>query len=252
MINKRKFIFRIIALSSVLIIFFQINNKIKSFNIDENASNEAADKSDVSVFAPNSTSSNKTSSTSKSKQYTVVIDAGHGGYDAGSIGSKGVKEKDTTLPVALKLGSILESKGVKVIYTRKTDNISLPKNERANLAARADISNKANADLFISIHNNSSIFKSAKGAETYYYPFSSKCKSLASNIQSQIIGDMKRYNRGIKTSTFYVLRYVKAPAVLVELGFISNTTEETQLSNANYQSQFANAIAKGILKYLGK
>lgn len=252
MINKRKFIFKLIALCSVLIIFFQVNNKIKSFSIDEEASTDASNKSDVSVFSPNSTSNKKTSSTSKPKQYTVVIDAGHGGYDAGSIGPKGVKEKNTTLPVALKLGSILESNGIKVVYTRKTDNISWPKNERTNLAARADISNKANADLFISIHNNSSIFKSAKGTETYYFPFSSKSKSLASYIQSHIIGDMKRYNRGIKTSTFYVLRNVKAPSVLVELGFISNSTEEAQLNNASYQGQFANSIAKGILKYLNK
>lgn len=186
------------------------------------------------------------------KQTVVVIDAGHGGYDIGAIGGKKTKEKNVTLPVALKLGSILESKGIKVLYTRKSDNVAWPKNIKADLKVRTDISNKANADLFISIHANSSIFRSAKGMETYYTPQNSKAKSLAGSIQDQLVKNIKLSNRGIKSDNYYVFKNTKATSVLVELAFITNSQEEGVLNNLSYQNKYASSIAAGILNYLGK
>lgn len=186
------------------------------------------------------------------KQTVVVIDAGHGGYDIGAIGSKKTREKNVTLPIALKLGSILESKGIKVLYTRKSDNVAWPKNIKADLKARTEISNKANADLFISIHANSSIFRSAKGMETYYAPQNSKAKSLAGSIQNQLVKNIKLSNRGIKSDNYYVFKNTKATSVLVELAFITNSQEEGMLNNSSYQNKYASSIAAGILNYLGK
>lgn len=186
------------------------------------------------------------------KQTVVVIDAGHGGYDIGAIGGKKTKEKNVTIPIALKIGSILESKGIKVLYTRKSDNVAWPKNIKADLKARTEISNKANADLFISIHANSSIFRSAKGMETYYAPQNSKAKSLAGSIQDQLVKNIKLSNRGIKSDNYYVFKNTRATSVLVELAFITNSQEERILNNSSYQNKYASSIAAGILTYLGK
>lgn len=204
---------------------------------------------DVILLASNAKITNKPM---VKKQTVVVIDAGHGGYDIGAIGGKKTKEKNVTIPIALKLGSILESKGIKVLYTRKSDNVAWPKNIKADLKARTEISNKANADLFISIHANSSIFRSAKGMETYYAPQNSKARSLAGSIQSQLVKNIKLSNRGIKSDNYYVFKNTKATSVLVELAFITNYQEEGMLNNSSYQNKYASSIAAGILNYLGK
>lgn len=202
----------------------------------------------ASPKTPNKT----TPKTSSAKQPVVIIDAGHGGYDAGAIGKKGTKEKDVTLSVALKVGEILKNKGVNVIYTRTSDKVAWQKNEKADLQYRTNLSNNSKADLFISIHTNSSIIRSVKGMETYYAPGSSNSKALASAIQNKLVSSLKFPNRGIKSERFYVLRNTKVPAVLVELGFISNSSEEDILKSSKYQSSYAEAVAGGILSYLKK
>ncbi|AVQ40668.1 hypothetical protein C7M56_13145 [Clostridium botulinum] len=177
---------------------------------------------------------------------TVIVDAGHGGYDSGAVGPTGVKEKDITLKVALKLGNILENNGVKVIYTRTSDNVSWPSNESQDLAARVAIANSNNTDLYVSIHANS-FNGSANGTETYYYSGSAKGKEAAEAVQKELVNAIGLYNRGTKTAGYYVLKNTISPSILVELGFIDNRNEEILLNSDWFQQKCAEAIAKGIL-----
>ena len=177
---------------------------------------------------------------------TVIVDAGHGGYDSGAVGSTGIKEKDVTLKVALKLGRILENNGVKVIYTRTSDNVSWPSNESQDLEARVSIANSNNTDLYVSIHANS-FNGSAYGTETYYYNGSAKGKEAAEAVQKELINAIGLYDRGAKTAGYYVLKNTISPSILVELGFIDNRNEEILLNSDWFQQKCAEAIAKGIL-----
>jgi N-acetylmuramoyl-L-alanine amidase len=181
---------------------------------------------------------------------TIVIDAGHGGFDPGSIGPTGIKEKNITLAVSLMIGNILESQGHKVIYTRKNDSITWAANEKDDVRARVDISSKAKADLFISIHTNASEYSSIKGIETYFSYTNSNSKLLAKFIQDNMIKSLKLSNRGIKEENFYVIKNNQAVSALVELAYISNSAEEKLLNNSSYQQKWADAVAKGINEYL--
>lgn len=173
---------------------------------------------------------------------SVTLDFGHGGKDPGATGN-GLREKDITLNVGLEVGEILERHKVKVVYTRNTDKF-------IDLAPRANIANKANTDIFVSIHTNAFGQASAKGIETFSYPGSTKGAALAKDIHNEVLAT-KNYtvNRGLKTANFAVLRLSKMPAALIELGFITNRDDANLLRTK--QSEFALAIAKGILKNLG-
>jgi N-acetylmuramoyl-L-alanine amidase len=184
------------------------------------------------------------------KNKTVVIDAGHGGQDPGAIGPTGIKEKDVNLAVALKLGPLLQAQGINVVYTRVDDNI--PWTTVTNdLQMRCDIANKANADFFISIHSNSSDSSLPYGTETYYTTQKPSDSSVAQIIQSNLVAQNGLSNRGIKTANYYVLNNTSMPAVLAELGFISNPTEEQLLNSPDFQAKCANGLANGIKKVLG-
>lgn len=174
---------------------------------------------------------------------TIVIDAGHGGHDPGAVGNR-LKEKDRALTYALKLGKELERLGFKVIYTRTTD-------EFIELRDRSRISNNANATIFISIHLNSFSKASANGVETLYYPTSSKGKKLATDVQNAIVSaGLCNSDRGIKSrGNLSVLKRTNAPAILIELGFISNA-KDVQLM-ADKEDEIVQAIARGISKNLG-
>lgn len=188
---------------------------------------------------------------------TVTIDAGHGGNDPGAIGYSGTKEADITLGVSLKVGNILEQKGINVVYTRKDNNVSWPTGSDGDvvkdLQTRCDISNAANANYFVAIHCNSAD-PSAQGTETYYYASSVAEQVLAQNVQDSLIDSIKSVDRGIKDANWYVIRpdHVNAPSTLTEIGFISNPDEEARLKSDSYQQLVAQGIANGILKSLGK
>lgn len=225
------------------------------------------------------------------KQFVVVIDAGHGGKDAGAIGyTLKLKEKTVNLKAALKLGQLLEKEpGVKVVYTRKKD-VFIPLDDRAQIA------NKAKADLFISIHTNAAENRSAKGTETYtvgsssanlevamrensvilyesdyrtkYKGFDNSTESyimfdyiqskyieqsvsLASNIEKQFVSS-KRTSRGVKQAGFWVLKQTSMPAVLVELGYISNKEEEAFLNKDSSIDKMAKAMYNAFVAYKKK
>lgn len=183
--------------------------------------------------------------------YTITIDPGHGGYDSGAVGQNGTLEKNITLDIGLKAGEILKQHNINVVYTRTSDQISWPSSEGEDLQARCDISNNANSNAFVSIHINSFDSNNAYGTETYYYPTSLKGQALANFIQTQLVNDLGTYNRGVKTGNYYVLKDTQAPAVITEIAFISNSKEEKDLNDSSFRNKAAQAIADGILKYLG-
>lgn len=171
----------------------------------------------------------------------VFLDPGHGGYDSGAVGYN-LLEKTVNLNVALVTGEVLVDHGVSVLFSRKSDIF-------VELIDRATMANNWGADYFVSIHSNASNGQ-GYGTETFYYPGSTKGKELAQNIQNAIVtAGLSRYDRGIKTANFSVLRNTKMPSSLVELGFIDNQQDNMILSNK--QEELGIAIAKGILKQLG-
>ena len=177
----------------------------------------------------------------------VVLDAGHGGKDPGAIGLCGTKEKDVVMQVTSKVGDVLVRHGVKVVYTRAQD---IDANKKLELATRTSIANKANADLFVSVHANSAANTAAHGQETFAYQKGDTGYKLAQAIQKEIVGVSKLKDRGVKTADYYVIKHTTMPAALVELAFISNLDEEKLLKDASWQQKMATAIAKGILTTL--
>lgn len=182
----------------------------------------------------------------------ITLDAGHGGYDSGAVGPSGLYEKNVNLAVALKLGKILEEKGIDVVYTRTSDNVSWPADVGEDLQARCDISDAAGSNYFVSIHSNSSDSPSARGIETYYYSGNEEGKELAQSIQTELINETGLIDRGVLTANFYVIKNTAAPSVLVEVGFISNPTEEALLGDGAFQDKLAEAIAQGIMNTINK
>ena len=183
----------------------------------------------------------------------IVIDPGHGGSDAGAIGPTGVREKDVSLGVALKLRDFLEEQGDPVIMTRTTDrDVHSPQATNAQeLQARV---NKAPRDaaLFISIHCNAFSNPASHGMETYYYTGSGRGRRLAKLINEELERYGGLFNRGVKSANFYVLKHSSMPATLLELGFVTNPEEEQFLANEDYQASLARAILTGINRYFGR
>lgn len=179
------------------------------------------------------------------ERFKIVIDAGHGGKDQGAAGRK-VQEKEVTLKIAKRAEKYIRrrTRGVDVILTRERDEfISL--NERANFA------NFCEADLFISIHANSARGY-AEGTETFVWskrhnPWSLK---LARLIQKEYTERAKRKNRGVKKANFAVLRNTNMPAVLTEVGFISNAEEEKYMKSRRGRRKLAYCIYQAVKQYL--
>ncbi len=173
---------------------------------------------------------------------TIIIDAGHGGYDAGAVnGSR--YEKNDNLRMALAVGQRLKNCGVRVIYTRDDDTF-IP------LLERSRISNNNNVDLFASFHRNSATNPSANGVETIVYTNASqKARRAASNLQNALADVGIQSDRGVKTGNLSVLRETTAPALLLELGFISND-RDNQLFDSRFDA-YADTIAASLAQSVG-
>ena len=172
----------------------------------------------------------------------VFLDPGHGGKDPGAMGN-GLKEKGLTLAIARQTGKLLEAQGVDVLYSRTGDVF-------VGLSERAAMANQLGAHVFVSIHINSATNTTARGVETFSYPGSAQGERLARAVQNAIVqAKIFSHNRGIKTADFAVLRETAMPAALVELGFIVNAQDAKLLGER--QADIAQAIAKGIMGYLG-
>lgn len=175
-------------------------------------------------------------------QMKVVLDAGHGGTEPGCE-FMGVLEKDITLSVTLALKKKLEESGIDAVLTREVDqNVSLDK--------RCSIANAANADLFVSIHCNSYMDDSSiNGFEGYYYQ-DEDSKRLADLILSAAENYPSIKTRNVKEENYKVLRDTKMPAVLLEIGYLSNKVERTNLQSSEYQNTLAQAIFEGIMSIM--
>lgn len=179
----------------------------------------------------------------------VVLDAGHGGHDPGAVGN-GLREKDITLSLALKTGEILKKHGVDVVYTRSDDRF-------VDLKERGRISDRAGADIFVSLHVNSARNSTATGFEVWTSKGQGKGDILATKIGEQLQKDFPKvkfradFSDGDldKESNFTVLVVPKAPAVLIEYLFIVNPSDANVLRTR--QDDLAESTAKGILNYLG-
>ena len=190
------------------------------------------------------------------KKHTIVIDAGHGGFDAGKVGVDGTLEKDINLLIAKKLKILLESADMNVIMIRTEDRGLYDENssnkKRQDMNSRALLMNEANADCVISIHQNSYSEESIDGAQVFYYTSSTEGQNLAALIQKSLITIVDPTNHRTEKSnnSYYLLKNVKAPIVIVECGFLSNWEESKKLVDDTYQQKLAWAIHLGILQYL--
>lgn len=182
----------------------------------------------------------------------ICIDPGHGQHDPGAVGLSGLYEKNVALNVALKLGKILQDGGYDVVYTRTNDQPGFPVNQTENLRRRVHIANTAQANLFVSVHCNSVCDRTAHGTETFVVGKGGQAERLADCIQVELIEATGLVNRGVKEANFLVLRETAMPAILVELAFISNPSEERLLRDPAWQDKAAMAIAQGIAKHTGR
>jgi N-acetylmuramoyl-L-alanine amidase len=171
---------------------------------------------------------------------TVVIDAGHGGFDRGGIRSNIIPEKGVALDVARRLRSYLADAGFRTVMTRSSDTF-------VTLDRRVGTANAQRRAIFVSIHFNSARRKGANGIETFYG--SSRAKRLASLIQRYAMKTTSGENRGIKRARFYVLRRSRIPAVLIECGFLTNRQDARRASRPAWRDQLARQIARAIIQY---
>ncbi|WP_353931721.1 N-acetylmuramoyl-L-alanine amidase [Okeanomitos corallinicola TIOX110] len=172
----------------------------------------------------------------------VIIDPGHGGKDPGAIGIAGVREKDIILPISLRIAEVLQQNGVQAVLTRDSDYfVSLP--------GRVQMAERANADVFVSIHANSVGLNrpEVSGLETYYY---SSGLGLARAVHNKILQRVNVRDRRVRKARFYVLRKSSMPSILVETGYLTGREDIAKLKNPAYRNQMADAIAQGILQYL--
>jgi N-acetylmuramoyl-L-alanine amidase len=169
---------------------------------------------------------------------TVVIDAGHGGFDRGGIPGQTVAEKTVALDVAQRLGTKLRRAGYHVVMTRDSD-VFVP------LGVRTSIANHYGDAIFVCIHFNSATRSGANGIETYYY--SNQSAALAANIHRQVIAGTTTDNRGIRRRGYFVLRRTNIPAVLVECGFLTNPYEARLALQTDYRDRLADRIAAGVM-----
>jgi N-acetylmuramoyl-L-alanine amidase len=215
----------------------------------------------------------------------IVVDAGHGGHDSGTLGPDGIQEKDVVLDVSLRLGKLLKQRvGADVIFTRSDDTF-IP------LETRTAIANKAQADLFVSVHANSSPDPSARGVETYYLNFTSSPESLelaarenavsqqsihqlsdlvkkialhdkidesrefASDVEKYLYDGLDQGNpglkdRGVKQAPFVVLIGANMPSILAEISFLTNPDDAHQLRDPNYRQRIAESLYRGVARYV--
>ena len=188
-------------------------------------------------------------------QYTVVIDAGHGGIDGGCVGDRtGVYESELNLTYAKTLAGTLNRMGISVVMTRvNSDGLydsSASNLKRSEMLYRKKIIEESNADMVLSIHMNSFPIKSPRGAQVFYKKDSVIGENLASSLQTILHKDIPYAKRTAKVGDYYVLNCTDTPSALVECGFLSNPEEESLLQDKAYMEKFCYTLCCGIVDYL--
>ncbi|MBW4084626.1 N-acetylmuramoyl-L-alanine amidase CwlD [Paenibacillus sp. S150] len=187
----------------------------------------------------------------------IAIDAGHGGPDGGAVSREGLIEKDINLSVSLYLRDYLQQAGAIVVMTREgdydlaqQDTKGYSKRKTEDLKQRVRSIEEKGADLFISVHMNSVPSGRWSGAQTFYYPNNEGNKALAGFVQDELKATLGNTDRVAKTvNTVYLLKALKMPAALVEVGFLSHPEESALLGDDVYQRKVATSIYRGILRY---
>ncbi len=171
----------------------------------------------------------------------IVLDAGHGGSDPGAQRAD-VNEKDVTMAIINKLKKVLEGKGARVVLTRADDTF-------ISLEERVRITNQVNPNLFLSVHINSLQSTSdIHGIETYYQ--TDRSLPLANRVHESLVTGLAAPDRSVRRARFYVINHTPVPAILAEVGYITNKTERDRLISSDYQHKIANALARGVMLYL--
>ncbi|MGB3309587.1 MAG: N-acetylmuramoyl-L-alanine amidase [Nodosilinea sp.] len=173
----------------------------------------------------------------------VAIDPGHGGRDPGAVGIGGLQEKQVIFPISQRVAALLEAQGVVVVMTRQQDTT-------LDLQVRADIANRSQANLFVSIHANAISLSrpDVNGIETYHA--SASGRRLAATLQASMLAATGMRDRGVKQARFYVLRATNMPSALVEVGFVTGAQDAPRLADPAWRETMAQAIARGILQYI--
>jgi N-acetylmuramoyl-L-alanine amidase len=265
-----------------------------SANHRATANDDEADENEDDVTTPKSASHEANSTLDGQRSLTralglkigrIVVDAGHGGHDSGTLGPGGIQEKEVVLDVALRLGKLLRQRmGADVTYTRDDDTF-IPLEERTAIA------NKAQADLFISVHANSSSDPTARGVETYYLNFTTspdalevaarenavsdesihelsglvkkitlkdkidESREFAADVNTSLYAGLEHGNpglrdRGVKKAPFVVLIGANMPSILAEISFLTNPDDATQLRDSHYRERIAESLYRGVAKYV--
>lgn len=193
----------------------------------------------------------------KKSKACIVIDVGHGGTDPGKVSSNGTKEKDINLEIALYLRDYLIAEDYTVFLTRETDcglyDENASNKKVSDLNNRIQFFKAKNADLVVSIHQNSFPDSNVHGAQTFYFTGSVEGKALAESIQDSLLKTDDTNTRVAKSSgSYYLLKHSSVPSIIVECGFLSNLEETARLTDENYQKKIANAINLGISTYIKK
>ena len=190
------------------------------------------------------------------KEYKVVIDAGHGGFDSGKVGVGGILEKEINLSIAQKVQKKLTDRGIKTVMTREKDqglyDATEENKKQQDMKKRCKLINESGADLAVSIHQNSYTQESVCGPQVFYYETSQEGKKLAEILQESLNQKLQIDRpREIKANdTYYILKKTEIPTVIAECGFLSNSSEAEKLTDEDYQDLVAEAICEGILTFL--
>ena len=185
----------------------------------------------------------------------IYLDPGHGGLDPGAVWDD-IYESDINLEICLKLEEELEKNGA-IVYLTRYGDYDLSSNyaqlrKRSDLSRRANIINRSNADIYLSIHLNSDISTTWKGAQVFYNSINEKNEIIAKIMQEQLGKDLNSKREYKKLNDHYLYNRVKIPGILIEVGFISNSNERYLLKQEKYQKKVAISIKEGLIKFFNE
>ena len=248
----------------ILIVSAYIMSIYLSMNISHNSACYAKESTnqdiehyfveDIPTFLPEIDSTPSNSDTVPSRNYTVIIDPGHGGTDPGSIGYKTkVHEDELNLKMSMLLKDKLEKSGINVVMTRQTQDALIEgrgrKWKRDEMEARRKLIVKTRPNMVISLHQNSYTNHSLRGAQVFYDKKSEISKQIAESIQDQFKLNLVKSIKAPSPGDYFMLKCSSAPSVIIECGFLSNEEEELLLQTDEYQEKIIDSIYKGIVNF---
>lgn len=240
-LNKKKFTVTLLVLSSIiaLIVLIVGNGSGRAAN--------SGDMTDTNPVVPGE-QSNPMEPEATPTGPCIVLDAGHGGFDPGTLGVSGTREDVLNLQITQRLKTLLEQNGVQVIMTREDEN-ALKHTKDEDMAERARIIEQSGADLVVSIHMNWYEEPEISGPMVLYIPGSAQGRRFAEMVQDSLNAALDTDGMA-RSENFFVLRSGSQPSIMVECGYISNAEEEAKLKQQDYQQKVAEAICGGVLQFM--